>query len=175
MLERIETEETIRGTGMKHIEVSRKISLQKPVAPEDMKRTLVERLEKTVEIELLGEDHNKFRVIGTTGSPAGLTRHAKLDLDVDIKFEDNAARIIVAGYSRPAKSLTILYWCMFLTVLLVGLLPGSIETSADTSGAMDVLVLLIFGIFIVMDVNKKMVEPREFLEAALQSLDTTFG
>jgi hypothetical protein len=160
---------------MKHIEVSKKITLQKTVAPEDIKRTLVERLEKTVEIDTLGEGTEKFRVIGTTGSPASLTRHARLDLDVDISFEGQVVRIIISGYSRVARSLSLTYWGMFLAVLLVGLLPGSIETSADTSDSMDVLVLLLFGMFIVMDVNKKMIEPKEFLEAALESLSTTYG
>ncbi|MBU0859211.1 MAG: hypothetical protein KJ667_04685 [Alphaproteobacteria bacterium] len=160
---------------MKHIEVSKKIVLQKAASPDDVKRALVERLEKTIEIESLGEGLEKFRITGTTGSPASITRHARLDLDVDVRFEGNAARIIISGYSRPAKSLSYLYWAMFFAVLMVGLLPGSIETSADTSDSMDVLVLMIFGIFIVFDVNKKLVEPREFLVTALDSLDTTFG
>lgn len=160
---------------MKHIEVSKKITLQKSVSPEEIKQTLVDRLEKTIEIDTLGEGTEKFRLLGTTGSPSSLTRNARLDLDVDISFEGQIVRIIISGYSRVARSLAYTYWAMFLAVLLVGLLPGSIETSADTSGPMDVLVLLFFGMFIVMDVNKKVVEPKEFLETALDSLNTTFG
>ena len=160
---------------MKHIEVSRKIMLTRPASPDDVKRRLIERLEKTIEIDSLGEGVDKFRVTGTTGSPASLTRNARLDLDVEITLDGNIARIVMSGYSRPAKSLSYLYWIMFFVVLLVGLLPGSIETSADTSDSMDVMVLLVFGIFIVFDVNKKMAEPREFLDTALSSLETTFG
>ena len=160
---------------MKHIEVSRKITLTRPASADDVKRRLIERLEKTIEIDSLGEGLDKFRVTGTTGSPASLTRNARLDLDVEITLDGNVARIVISGYSRPAKSLSYLYWAMFFVVLLVGLLPGSIETSADTSDSMDVMVLLVFGIFIVFDVNKKMAEPREFLDTALSSLETTFG
>ena len=160
---------------MKHIEVSRKINLTRAATADDVKRRLVERLEKTIEIDSIGEGVDKFRVTGTTGSPASLTRSARLDLDVEITLDGNAARVIISGYSRPAKSLSYLYWIMFFVVLLVGLLPGSIETSADTSDSMDVLVLMLFGMFIVFDVNKKMAEPREFLDTALSSLETTFG
>lgn len=160
---------------MKHIEASRKIVLQRAATADDLKRKLVERLEKTIEIDSLGEGVDKFRITGTTGSPASLTRNARLDLDVEIALDSNVARVIVSGYSRPARSLSFLYWAMFFIVLLVGLLPGSIETSADTSDSMDVLVLLIFGMFIVFDVNKKLGEPRDSIETALSSLETTFG
>lgn len=160
---------------MKPIEVSRKIVLQRPVSADDLKRRFVERLEKTIEIDSLGEGLDKFRITGTTGSPASLTRNARLDLDVEIILDGNVARVIVSGYSRPARSLSLLYWVMFFVVLLVGLLPGSIETSADTSDSMDVLVLLIFGMFIVFDVNKKLSEPHDFIKAALGSLETTYG
>lgn len=160
---------------MKHIEVSRKIVLQRPASPADFKQALIERLQKAIQIESLGEGESKFRLTGTTGSPASLTRNATVDLDVDLTFDAQDARIIISGYTRPARSLSVLYWAMFFLVLLVGLLPGSIETSADTSDSMDVLVLLIFGIFIVFDVNKKLAEPRDFLETALDSLETTYG
>lgn len=160
---------------MKHIEVSRKIVLQRPASPVDFKQALVERLEKAIQIDSIGDGHDKFRLTGTTGSPASLTRSANVDLDIAITFDAQDVRLIISGYTRPARSLSVLYWAMFFTVLLVGLLPGSIETSADTSDSMDVLVLLIFGIFIVFDVNKKMAEPREFLATALDSLETIYG
>lgn len=160
---------------MKHLEVSRKIILHKAATAADIKDVLLRRLEKTVQIVSFGERAEQFRVTGTTGAPASLTRHAYVDLDVEITLSDDTARIIISGYARPARSLSCLYWAMFFIVLLVGLLPGSIETSADTSDSLDVLVLLIFGVFIVLDVNKKLDEPRLMLASVLESLDTTFG
>jgi hypothetical protein len=160
---------------MKHIEVSRKIALGKKASAEELKAALITRLEKTIDIEKLTDGANEFSVVGTTGSPAGLTRHARIDLDVSIKFDAETARILISGYSRTARSLLAMYWILFLLMLVVGLLPGSIETSGDRSGAVDALVFLIFGIFIVMDVNKKLAEPQEFLETALQSLNTSYG
>lgn len=160
---------------MKHLEVSKKILLAKKVTAEELRAALVARLEKTIDIEKISDGNEDFSVSGTTGSPAGLTRHARLDLDVSIKFDGNAARILISGYSRTARSLMLLYWLLFFLMLLVGLLPGSIETSGDSSGATDALVFLIFGIFIVMDVNKKLAEPQDFIKSTLESLNTTFG
>lgn len=160
---------------MRHIEVSKKINLARKVTAEELRTALVERLEKIIDIEKLSTGMNTFSLSGTTGSPAGLTRHARLDLDVDIKFDANTSRILISGYSRTARSLMVIYWFLFILMLLVGLLPGSIETGGDHSGAIDALVFLIFGIFIVMDVNRKLEEPAQLLETALESLNTTYG
>ena len=160
---------------MKHIEVSKKIRLEKKVSAQELKEALVERLEKVVEIEKISEGVESFSVQGTTGSPASMTRHARVDLDVSIRYEADLVRILISGHSHTARSLMLLYGLLFFIMLLVGLLPGSIETNAETSGAMDALVFLVFGIFIVMDVNKKLAEPKEYLETALESLNTRFG
>ena len=160
---------------MKHLEASKKIHLSKKVSVDDLKTALIVGLEKTIDIEKISDGNEEFSISGTTGSPASLTRHARLDLDIKIILEDNTARLLISGYSRTARSLMIMYWLLFLLMLVVGLLPGSIETSGDRSGAIDALVFLIFGIFIVMDVNKKLVEPQEFLQSTLESLNTSFG
>ena len=160
---------------MKHIEVSKKITLTRDVNPEMLKETLIERLEKALEIETLSGDVSRLRVTGTTGSPSGIARHSYLDINVTMAFENGTARIIVDGFARPARSLTFLYLILFFFLLLVGLLPGFIETNADKSSAIDALFFLILGVYLIMDVNKKLDEPREILEAALESLNTTFG
>ncbi len=162
---------------MKHIEVSKKIELKKPVPVTELKKTLVEYLEKTTEIEALSDGDTQFKVKGTTGSPSGITRHARLNLDISIKCEEDekTARVIISGYAHAARSLVIFYSFSFFVLLLVGLLPGFIETSAENSGAIDALFFLIFGIFIVFDVNSKLSVTKEHLETALESLNTTFG
>lgn len=162
---------------MKHLEVSRRIELVSPVAPSDLRKTLLDYLGKSVDIESVSEDSSRFTVRGTTGSPAGLTRYVRLDLNVHIDYreKEKTARIIISGYARAARSLIILYSFAFLTLLLVGLLPGFVETSASGSSAIDALFFLIFGIFIVYDVNSKLTTARDSLETALDSLDTTYG
>ncbi len=159
---------------MKYIEVSRKINLEKKVTPADLKKALVDRLDKIIEIENVSDGEIEFKVTGTTGAPSSITRHARIELDVEIHFENKLARIIISGSARAARSMSLFYCFLFLMFLLVGLLPGSIESGPD-SGPIDVLVFLIFGIFIIYDINKKLEEPKGVLEAALQSLDTEFG
>ncbi len=162
---------------MKHIEVSRKIILARAVPPEDLKTALVDSLVKTTDLETVTDGIDSFTVKGTTGSPASITRHARIGFDVSIAYneKDKIARIIISGYAKAARSLVVLYSFAFFLLLMVGLLPGFIETSAETSGAIDALFFLIFGIFIVFDVNNKLMTTREYLETALDSLDTTFG
>lgn len=160
---------------MKHLEVSRKIKLSKKTSPEELKSELLDRLGKSIAITKSSDGVSDFTVSGTTGAPASITRYARVDLDVSVRTENDIARILISGYSRPALSLTLLYGFLFLVVLVVGLLPGSIETDADASGAADALVFLIFGIYIAYDINRKISEPTENLASALESLDTTLG
>lgn len=162
---------------MKHIEVSKRIDLEKVVPTSDLKKALVGNLERTLEIETISDHETDFKVKGTTGSPASITRHARLELDITIDHEEKekVARIIISGHARAARSLVILYCFAFFMLLLVGLLPGFYETSQENSGAIDALFFLIFGIFIVFDVNNKLSVTKEHLESALESLDTTFG
>lgn len=161
---------------MKYIEVSRKIKLSKKVSAQELKKAFVARLERTIEIETISDDSAYFKITGTTGTPEGITRHARLSLDINMSFNDDGdARILVSGTARTARSLTILYAFFFFLLMMVGLLPGSIETGYEASGAIDALVLLILGIYVTTDINKKLEEPKGYLETVLKSLDTTFS
>lgn len=160
---------------MKHLTVSRKIDLKRKATAKDIREALLEGLEKTVEIRSMSDGNEEFTLQGTTGSPASMTRHAKLDLNVRIDMDKDAARILISGYSRVAISMIVLYLFLFSIILLVGLLPGFIETDAEKSNALDALFFLILGIFVMVDVNKKLADPRDDLEAVLESIDTTFG
>lgn len=160
---------------MKHLAVSRKIDLKRKATAKDIRDFFVESLERTVEVRSITDGDEDFSLQGTTGSPASMTRYAKLDLNVKIKMDKDAARIIISGYSRVAISLVVLYLFLFSIILLVGLLPGFIETDAEKSNALDALFFLILGIFVIIDVNKKLSDPKDDLEAVLESINTTFG
>jgi len=160
---------------MKHIEVSKKVKLSRDVKEETLKQAVLERLRRAFNIENMVEAANGFNFRGTTGNTHGLTRHALVNLEVQIAKDDENARIFIHGHSKMAKSLFVLYTALFVFILLLGLMPGSIETSWDNSGAGDVLVFLIFGIFIFYDIEKKITEPGEFLSTALASIETEFG
>jgi hypothetical protein len=160
---------------MCYLEVSKKIKLTREITQEDLKNALITRLRRAFVIDSIREDAAGFQMQGSTVGFKSLSRHTKVDLNIQIAKTNENARIIIFGHSHTPLSLLITYSLLFLAVLLVGLLPGSLETGGDTSGPADVLVLTIFGLFIFYDINKKLDVPKESLEAALQSLETEFG
>ena len=160
---------------MNFIEVSKKIQLTKEATQEDIKQALLNRLRRAFKIDSLKEQDARFHFEGTTGGIKSLIRDANLKIDVSIIKNQETVRIIVEGYSSAARSLMALYSGLFFFLLLLGLAPGSIETSGDKSGAADALVFLLFGVFIFYDINRKITAPIEQLQSILNSLDTEFG
>lgn len=160
---------------MKHIEVSKKITLSKNATQNDLKNALQERLQRSFKLSHVSEDKNGFTAHGVTHGAGGIIGHARVDLNVTIKKEKDSARIEIFGRSKMAGSLLFLYMVMFVLVLLMGLMPGAFETSAETSEAADVLIFLLVGVFAFYDLEKKTSAPKEYLESALSSLETEFG
>lgn len=160
---------------MKHIEASRRIRLTRDISEADLKRALQERLKRAFDVENVTETDKGFHLEGTTGGADAITRHARLDLNVQLYKHNEICRILITGHSKMARSLMMTYSVLFFLVLMVGLLPGSIETNGADSEAMDTLVLLLFGIFIFYDVNTKIAEPVESLRSILDSMETEFG
>lgn len=160
---------------MKHLEVSKKIILTKDVSEDDLKKALQDKLSKAFDIDSLSDDESSLSFYGATSGYDGITRHAQIKLNIKISKQNEIVRIILTGRSKMARSLLITYSLLTFVILMVGLLPGSIETSAEGSGALDALVFLIFGIFISYDINQKIEEPRSILIDILNGLDTEFG
>lgn len=160
---------------MKYLEVSKKINLSKNASPEDVKKALTERLKRAFLVTELNDAANGFEFTGTTGGPGKFTRHARVRMNTSVILDKGVVRVLMNGYCDVATSLMLLYSVLFFTVLLTGLLPGSIATSGEDSGAMDAMVFLIFGIFIFCDLAKKVCEPKEQLQSILDSLETEFG
>lgn len=160
---------------MKHIQVSRRFKLTREASQEDLKASLLDSLRGAFDIESVEDTGELLRVKGTTGGRDSINRHARVDLDIKVVKQQEVARFSISGTSGMARSLLITYIGLVVLVLLVGLLPGSINTSGLDSDAMDTLVLMLFGIFIFYDINKKVGEPTEYLHAILQSLETEFG
>ncbi len=160
---------------MKHIEASKRIRLTRDISESDLKRALTERLKRAFDVENITENDKGFHIEGTTGGTDSISRHARVDLNVQLYKQNEICRVMIYGYSKMARSLLISYSVLFFVVLMVGLLPGSIETNGADSGAMDAFVLLVFGIFIFYDIDNKIAEPKESLTSILESLETEFG
>lgn len=159
---------------MKYIEVSRKIEGHSDAQVGDVKELLIDKLDRIIDIENVTENLEKFKVVGTTGTPSGFSRHSRIDLDVEIIKQDRTFKILIAGQTRIATSLAITYMLLVIAVLVIGLLPGSIESGED-SGAADALVFLFIGMYIIFDMKSKQEEPKGMLEDVLQSLDTVLS
>jgi len=160
---------------MKYLEVSQKITLTKKVTHTDVRNSLVERLESAFKVEQVNKSKTGFTMTAKTGGCKSLVRHARMTVAATVSKDKDTVRIHITGRSKMACSLFMSYTALFFLVLVAGLLPGSIETSGEASGAMDALVLMIFGIFIFYDINQKISEPKKYLEAALKSLDVEYG
>ncbi len=159
---------------MKHIELSRKIALSRPVSAEELKKNLMSRLENVLELQETTPGAEQFHVTGSTGAPVSMTRYAQVDVDVTLAVDESTARIIISGYVRTAPSLMILYGVLFFVLLCVGLLPGFVDTSID-GDAGDALIFVLIGMFLVYDINRRLTEPEEQMKAALESMNTLFG
>ncbi len=159
---------------MKHLEVSKKISVTKKLDPKILKDSLVERIGEAMDVQFVSSEDDIFSVKASTGAPGAIARHASVSVKFKILQDDKLVRILCAGYTKVSSSLVFIYASFIAAILAVGLLPGSIETG-DKGGAMDALIFLLIGVYVVIDVSKKLSEPKEILEDILQSIDTEFG
>ena len=160
---------------MRYIEVSKKITLTKEANREEIAQAFLDRLRRAFLVETLEETDSGFHLIGTAGSNLKkFVRHSHVDLTVDISKNQETIRVLAHGHTRTARSLMVSYTILFFLVVIAGLLPGSIETGGESSGS-DALVFMILGIFVLYDIYKKIAEPKEHLQAALDSLDVEFG
>ncbi len=159
---------------MKHIEISRKINLGRAVTAEELKKTLMSRLENVIEVQETSGNAEQFHVSGSTGAPVSMTRYAQVDIDATITTDDSHARILLNGYVRTAPSLMILYGVLFFVLLCVGLLPGFVDTSID-GDAGDALIFVLIGMFLVYDINRRLAEPQEQIESILESMNTLYS
>lgn len=160
---------------MKHIESAISFKLTREATEKELTDSLMSRLKSAIDIESLEEKDKQIVIHGTTGGSDSITRHARIKLNITVKKQQEIARILIHGEAKIARSLMITYAGLVLLLLVVGLLPGSIETSGEDSGAMDALVLLLFGIFIFYDINVKVSEPSSFLDDILNSVRAEYG
>lgn len=160
---------------MKYIEVAKKIKLTRDVSERDVKQELLDKLQLSFDVKNLKEMDHGFQIDVETGSKGQVIKHSLSTLNVNVTKTKDIVRIIIRGNSKVSPSLILWYSALFFLILLLGLLPGSIETSADKSGALDVLVFLVFGIFTFYDIDKKLNEIKNYLETTLESLNVEFG
>jgi len=155
---------------MKHIESSKIIRFSSPVEASVIKYSLVERLREAFHVETVGDGVENFSMTMTgKGTPY------RCALDVIIKADAARGRIIVSGATAINASTKIFYALGILALLVLGLFPGTINTSGKGSGAVDFLVFLFLGAFVIFDMNRKVAELEALLDRVLGAVETEFG
>jgi len=160
---------------MQLIEQSRKIKLTKDVSLDDIKAALIAHLEKGLTINESQHGESRIQISAYTSGPFKFIRQARLDLTISLEKNQEILRIVVSGRAHLAHTMAAFYALLLLVVLFIGLLPGSIETHGQNSGAGDALVFIIFGLFIFYDTHNKMTEPVHYIRSVLDTMDTQYG
>jgi uncharacterized protein YhhL (DUF1145 family) len=154
---------------MKHIESSKLINLSGAVETSAIKHSLVERMRNIFHIETIGEGLDNFSVSAT-----GKDIPCHCMFNVMLKTDERYARLIVDGSAEITAAIKIIYTLGVLVLLVLGLFPGTINTTGHGS-ATDLMVFLFLGIFILYDMNKKLAEPEIMLDRILRAVATEFG
>jgi len=154
---------------MKHIESSRLINLSGAAGAAAIKYSLVERLRGAFHIETVGEGAEKFTL---TAVGKDIPCHCKLN--VLLKTDSQRARLIIDGGADINASTKIFYILGVLALLVLGLFPGTINTTGRGS-ALDFLAFMFLGMFVLYDMNKKLAEPEKLLDRILGAVATEFG
>jgi hypothetical protein len=154
---------------MKHIESSKLINLSGAVETAAIKDSLVERMRNIFHIETVGEGAENF-----TLTAIGKDVPCHCVFNVMLKTNEKYARLIVDGGTKITATAKIQYALGLLALLVLGLFPGTINTTGH-GGATDLMVFLFLGIYILYDINKKLAEPELLLDRVLRSIATEFG
>jgi len=154
---------------MKHIESSKLINLPGTVETAAIKYSLVERMRNVFHIETVGEGVESFTMAAT-----GKDIPCHCLFNVLLKTDGRYARLIIDGSAEISAPTKILYTLGVLALLVLGLFPGTINTTGKGS-AVDLMVFLFLGMFILYDVNRKLSEPEQLLDRILRAVATEFG
>lgn len=159
---------------MKQFQFGESFALKKSITDDVLKAQLKTRLESMFKLSQFKDDGESVTVCGTSGGKKAWVRHGALSATVDVAIEDGKARFVITGEIKPATSLVVFYSLGLLTVLLIGLLPGSLNTSGENAGAADALVFLVIGAYIVYDIESKLREARRMIEEVIRALRAEF-
>lgn len=155
---------------MKHIESSKLINLPADTDVAAIKHSFVERLRGPFHIETVGESNEHFSITAT-----GRYVPCSCTLNVLLRTDKNRARIVVDGNTGITAGTKILYVLGFLALLVLGLFPGTTINTSGRGSAMDFMVFLFLGAFILYDLAKKQAEPEILIDRILSSVEAEYS
>lgn len=161
---------------MRQFQISEHFKVKDGAELSVIKQQLDERIGDLFKIQDLKESNDgRIEFKAYSGAKDALIRHTEMHVKCDMMLEDGVLRIMARGQVKAAFSQTLLYSIGLLFVLLIGLLPGSLNTSWENAGAGDAAIFLIIGGYIVYDIETKLHLAEQLLRDAVDTLRTEFS
>ena len=138
-----------------------------------IKQSILTKMRHSFHVETVGDAVDTFTITAGGRRKFAGAVVCGMKLHMTIAQDDGCARIQMNGVVDITNSAKLMYCLGVLMVLLIGLFPGSIDTSSN-GGPLDALVFLVIGGFIVCDVTQKLRETETLLANALAQVKTEF-
>ena len=117
----------------------------------------------------MGEGNENFKV-----TALGKDTPYHCMFNVVLKAGDKRGRVIIDGGAEINSSTKVFYALGVLALLILGLFPGTINTTGHGS-ALDFLAFLFLGAYVISDINKKLGEPQILIDRILNAIEAEFG
>lgn len=121
----------------------------------EVKLALTERFRRSFNIETIGNGIEKFSISFAARAHVFGAAAYRGSVDVRLKRDGLGLRILISGETRPTRAIIALYALLVFILLLVGAIPGSFDTT-DSGDALDALLILATGIFLMHDISQKL-------------------
>ena len=161
---------------MKQFQISEYFTVKDNCDHVKIKQTFDERLGQVFKIHNLKEEiggHIVFKAL--TGSRNTFFHHMQMQVVCDITLEKNVLRIMTTGEIRPASSQIFLYIMALLTALLIGFMPGPTLASWESASALDAVILLLIGGYVIHDKQIKMQGAESLMQDVISAIEAEFG
>jgi len=162
---------------MSYIQAGQKIVGDKDLDLSEIKYAFVQKMRKAFQVETVGDGDESYSItaVGHADWGSAIVSPYKIDLDISVKGEGKTARVLIDGKAEITKATRIFYMISILLILIIGLAPGAIIDTSGEGTALDALIFMGIGAFIVFDINRKLIEPQVQINKILSVLNSEFG
>lgn len=155
---------------MKHISSSKLVTVPFETTLESVKLSVVDRLKAAYQVDTVGEGADQFTVtVSGRGSSSDCVLH------VSLKLDNNKARVLMDGYSKISTIAKVYYAFVVFALLVIGLLPGTLVKTDGGGTAVDAMVFLFLGMFVVYDMDRKLIEAQQILDRVVNGVEADIG
>ena len=160
---------------MRQFQISENFDIKKGSDIKIVRQQFEKRLGELFDILSIDEDADgQISIQAFSGTKCSAVNSAEMNVKCDLMVEDGKLRFMAGGSVRASRSQVILYTLGLFIVLLIGLLPGSLNTSWEDAGAGDAAIFLIIGGYIVYDIETKLMMTEQLMRDVVAALKTEF-